>query len=213
VTTRHGDGAQRLARDPSGASDPGIGPVTALTFASAGIEDPHRFASVAPSARILACARASGRPARKTVNSHHEAGDTDLRRLLVGSAPSNILGPFGPYCDLRRSGWCNSQRGWTERKKRAARRVIPKLAGPAPPTLGVRHGLPPALRRPRPRELRRLLRIEDRKRQDPRVRDHELYSRLGRLRLVWLSAGSEPIRDRRGNGIAATMEPQHARAQ
>ena len=56
-----------------------------------------------------------------------KAGDTDLRRLLVGSA-HYILGPFGPDTDLRRWGLALADRGKKNAKKRAVVAVARKLA-------------------------------------------------------------------------------------
>src|SRR5438034_10425321 len=47
-----------------------------------------------------------------------KAGNTYLRRLLVGSA-NYILGPFGPDCELRRWGMKLSERGDKNARKRA----------------------------------------------------------------------------------------------
>ena len=54
-------------------------------------------------------------------------GDSDLRRLLVGSA-QYILGPFGRDCDLRRWGTALAARGGKNAKKRAIVAVARKLA-------------------------------------------------------------------------------------
>ncbi len=56
-----------------------------------------------------------------------KAGDTMVRRLLVGSA-QYILGPFGPDTDLRRYGLRLCERGGKNAKKRAAIAVARKLA-------------------------------------------------------------------------------------
>jgi transposase len=56
-----------------------------------------------------------------------KAGDTMMRRLLVGSA-HYILGPFGPDTDLRRYGLRLCERGGKNAKKRAAVAVARKLA-------------------------------------------------------------------------------------
>ena len=56
-----------------------------------------------------------------------KAGDSDLRRLLVGSA-QYILGPFGPDSDLRRWGIAIAARGGKNAKKRAIVAVARKLA-------------------------------------------------------------------------------------
>ena len=57
----------------------------------------------------------------------NKAGDTMVRRLLVGSA-QYILGPFGPDTDLRRYGLRLCERGGKNAKKRAAVAVARKLA-------------------------------------------------------------------------------------
>ena len=56
-----------------------------------------------------------------------KAGDTMVRKLLVGSA-QYILGPFGPDTDLRRYGLRLCERGGKNAKKRAAVAVARKLA-------------------------------------------------------------------------------------
>ncbi len=56
-----------------------------------------------------------------------KAGDTELRRLLVGAA-HYILGPFGPDTDLRRWGEALAARGKKNAKKRAVVAVARKLA-------------------------------------------------------------------------------------
>ena len=56
-----------------------------------------------------------------------KAGDTMVRKLLVGSA-QYILGPFGPDTDLRRHGLKLCERGGKNAKKRAAVAVARKLA-------------------------------------------------------------------------------------
>ena len=56
-----------------------------------------------------------------------KAGDTYMRRLLVGSA-QYILGPFGQDCELRRWGLELAKRGAKNSKKRATVGVARKLA-------------------------------------------------------------------------------------
>jgi transposase len=56
-----------------------------------------------------------------------KAGDTMLRKLLVGSA-HYILGPFGADSDLRQYGLRLCERGGKNAKKRAAVAVARKLA-------------------------------------------------------------------------------------
>ena len=106
---------------------PGIGPVTALTYRLT-IEDPHRFANSRAVGSYLGLRprqRASGAQNRQLRIT--KAGDSDLRRLLVGSA-QYILGPFGPDCDLRRWGTAIAARGGKNAKKRAIVAVARKLA-------------------------------------------------------------------------------------
>jgi transposase len=56
-----------------------------------------------------------------------KAGDTMVRKLLVGSA-QYILGRFGPDTDLRRYGLRLCERGGKNAKKRAAVAVARKVA-------------------------------------------------------------------------------------
>jgi transposase len=56
-----------------------------------------------------------------------KAGDTLLRRLLVGCA-HYIVGPFGEECDLRAFGQRIAERGGPNAKKRAIVAVARKLA-------------------------------------------------------------------------------------
>jgi transposase len=105
----------------------GVGPQTALSFVLT-IEDPYRFR----------CSRTVGaylglRPRRRQSGNKDpelkitKAGDSELRRLLVGAA-HYILGPFGPDCDLRRWGLTLAARGKKNAKKQAVVAVARKLA-------------------------------------------------------------------------------------
>lgn len=92
------------------------------------MEDPERFAKsreVGPYLGLVPKQEDSGESQPQLGIS--KAGDTMLRKLLVGSAPY-ILGPFGPDTDLGRYGLRLCQRGGKNAKKRAAVAVARKLA-------------------------------------------------------------------------------------
>jgi len=78
----------------------GVGPLTALSYVLT-VEDPQRFKSSRSVGPYLGL-----RPRQSQSGDQDpelritKAGDSDLRRLLVGSA-HYILGPFGPDSDLR----------------------------------------------------------------------------------------------------------------
>jgi transposase len=105
----------------------GVGALTAVTFILT-LEDPHRFRK----SRDVGCylglkpkQSQSGQCSPQLGIS--KAGDSYLRKLLVGSA-QYILGPFGPDTDLRRWGLELSKRGGSNAKKRAVVAVARKLA-------------------------------------------------------------------------------------
>jgi transposase len=105
----------------------GVGPLTALSYVLT-VEDPQRFKSsraVGPYLGLRPRQDQSGNidPELRII----KAGDSDLRRLLVGSA-HYILGPFGPDTDLRRWGLALAARGKKNAKKRAVVAVARKLA-------------------------------------------------------------------------------------
>lgn len=106
---------------------PGVGPITALAFVLT-LGDPRRFRS---SRTVGAYLGLTPRRADSGESSPQlrisKAGDSTLRRLLVGSA-QYILGPFGPDNDLRRFGHSIARRGGKNAKKRAAVAVARKLA-------------------------------------------------------------------------------------
>ncbi len=77
--------------------------------------------------RIWGCVQDRASPETRTPSCGSRTGDTDLRRLLVGSA-HYILGPFGPDTDLRRWGLALAARGKKNAKKRAVVAVARKLA-------------------------------------------------------------------------------------
>jgi len=105
----------------------GVGPITALAYVLT-LEKPERFAKsrdVGPYLGLVPKQEDSGESQPQLGIS--KAGDTVLRRLLVGSA-QYILGPFGPDTDLRRYGLRLCERGGKNAKKRAAVAVARKLA-------------------------------------------------------------------------------------
>ena len=105
----------------------GVGPLTALSYVLT-VEDPERFKSsraVGPYLGLRPRQSQSGEQDPELRIT--KAGDTDLRRLLVGSA-HYILGPFGPDTDLRRWGLALAARGRKNAKKRAVVAVARKLA-------------------------------------------------------------------------------------
>jgi transposase len=105
----------------------GVGPITALAYVLT-LENPERFAQsrdVGPYLGLVPKQEDSGESQPQLGIS--KAGDTMVRRLLVGSA-QYILGPFGPDTDLRRYGLRLCERGGKNAKKRAAVAVARKLA-------------------------------------------------------------------------------------
>jgi transposase len=105
----------------------GVGPITALAYVLT-LENPERFAKsrdVGPYLGLVPKQEDSGESQPQLGIS--KAGDTMLRKLLVGSA-QYVLGPFGPDTDLRRYGLRLCERGGKNAKKRAAVAVARKLA-------------------------------------------------------------------------------------
>jgi transposase len=105
----------------------GVGPLTALSFVLT-VEDPERFKSsraVGPYRGLRPRQSQSGDQDPELRMT--KAGDSDLRRLLVGSA-HYMLGPFGPDSDLRRWGLALTAREKKNAKKRAVVAVARKLA-------------------------------------------------------------------------------------
>jgi len=105
----------------------GVGPLTALAFVLT-LESPHRFANgrvVGAFVGLVPRQKESG--TRSPQLGITKAGDSYLRKLLVGSA-HYVLGPFGPDCDLRRWGERLCARGGKNGKKRAVVAVARKLA-------------------------------------------------------------------------------------
>jgi transposase len=105
----------------------GVGPITSLAYVLT-LENPQRFVKsrdVGPYLGLVPKQEDSGESQPQLGIS--KAGDTMVRRLLVGSA-QYILGPFGPDTDLRRYGLRLCERGGKNAKKRAAVAVARKLA-------------------------------------------------------------------------------------
>jgi transposase len=105
----------------------GVGPITALAYVLT-LERPDRFVKsrdVGPYLGLVPKQEDSGDSQPQLGIS--KAGDTMVRKLLVGSA-HYIIGPFGPDTDLRRYGLRLCERGGKNAKKRAAVAVARKLA-------------------------------------------------------------------------------------
>ena len=106
---------------------PGVGPITALSFVLT-IEDPLRFIKSRQVGAYLGLTPKQDQSGEIDKQLRiTKAGNTYLRKLLVGSA-QYILGPFGPECNLRRHGLLIGARGGKNAKKRAAVAVARKLA-------------------------------------------------------------------------------------
>src|SRR5690348_2042029 len=104
-----------------------MGPITALAYVLT-LENPRRFTKsrdVGPYLGLVPKQEDSGESQPQLGIS--KAGDTMVRKLLVGSA-HYILGPFGPDSDLRSYGLRLCERGGKNAKKRAAVAVARKLA-------------------------------------------------------------------------------------
>ena len=105
----------------------GVGPLTALAFVLV-LDDASRFRrSRTVGAYLGLTPRKDNSGKRNPELRITKAGDSLLRRLLVGSA-HYILGPFGPDCDLRSYGESIAARGGKFAKKRAVVAVARKLA-------------------------------------------------------------------------------------
>jgi len=105
----------------------GVGALTSLAYVLT-LEKPERFPKsrdVGPYVGLVPKQEDSGESQPQLGIS--KAGDTMVRKLLVGSA-HYILGPFGPDTDLRRYGLRLCERGGKNAKKRAAVAVARKLA-------------------------------------------------------------------------------------
>jgi transposase len=123
---------EKLAREKYGHTEllrqvKGVGPITSLAYVLT-LENPKRFVKsrdVGPYLGLVPRQEDSGESQPQLGIS--KAGDTMVRKLLVGSA-QYILGPFGPDTDLRRYGLRLCERGGKNAKKRAAVAVARKLA-------------------------------------------------------------------------------------
>ena len=123
---------ERLGREKYGHTTllrqvKGVGPIRALAYVLT-LENPERFAKsrdVGPYLGLVPKQEDSGESQPQLGIS--KAGDTMVRKLLVGSA-QYILGPFGLDTDLRRYGLRLCERGGKNAKKRAAVAVARKLA-------------------------------------------------------------------------------------
>lgn len=105
----------------------GVGAITSLAYVLT-LEDPGRFKKsrhVGPYLGLVPRRDQSG--ARDKQLRITKAGDTYVRKLLVGSA-QYIMGPFGPDTDMRRYGQQIAARGGKNAKKRAVVAVARKLA-------------------------------------------------------------------------------------
>jgi transposase len=92
------------------------------------IRDPKRFKKSRDVGAYLGMVpRKQDSGQRETQLGITKAGDSFLRRLLVGSA-HYILGPFGEDSDLRRYGKKIAERGGKNAKKRAVVAVARKLS-------------------------------------------------------------------------------------
>ena len=105
----------------------GVGPITSLAYLLT-LEDHSRFQksrNVGPYLGLIPKRDQSGSTDKPLPIT--KAGNTYLRRLLVGSA-QYILGPFGPDCELKRYGERISSRGGKIAKRKATVAVARKLA-------------------------------------------------------------------------------------
>jgi transposase len=105
----------------------GVGVLTSLAFMLT-VDDPTRFRrsrDIGPFLGLIPKQDQSGSLDKQLHIT--KAGDTYLRRLLVGSA-QYILGPFGPACGLRSFGLRLALRGGKNAKRRAVVAVARKLA-------------------------------------------------------------------------------------
>lgn len=106
---------------------PGVGPLTALTFALT-LEEPQRFERSRSVGAYLGLVPGTDQSGEKNPQRGiSKAGDEMLRRLLVTSA-QYILGPFAKDSDLRRHGQKIAERGGKNAKKRAVVAVARKLS-------------------------------------------------------------------------------------
>lgn len=105
----------------------GVGPITSLAFILT-LEEPTRFnksREVGPFLGLTPRRDQSGEQDKQLRIT--KAGNTYLRKLLVGSA-HYILGAFGKECDLRSYGLNIARQGGKNAKRRAVVAVARKLA-------------------------------------------------------------------------------------
>jgi len=106
---------------------PGVGPITSLAYVLT-LDDPARFRrSRMVGAYLGLCPRSSQSGDSDPQLRITKAGNSFLRRLLVGSA-HYILGPFAPDTALRRIGMEIMARGGGNARKRAIVAVARRLA-------------------------------------------------------------------------------------
>ena len=105
----------------------GVGALTSLAFVLT-VGDPSRFEKSRDVAAYFGLVPRRDQSGTKDPQlGISKAGDTYVRRLLVGSA-HYILGPFGPDTDLRRFGEKLASRGDKSAKKKAVVAVARKLS-------------------------------------------------------------------------------------
>jgi transposase len=105
----------------------GVGNLTAVAFMAV-LYDPYRFENSRKVGSYLGLRPKQDKSGESDPQLRiTKAGNTFLRRLLVGSA-HYILGPFGQDCDLRRWGLAMASRGGKIAKRRAVVAVARKLA-------------------------------------------------------------------------------------
>jgi transposase len=105
----------------------GVGPVTSLAFVLT-LEEPQRFRRNRDVGAYLGVVPRQDSSGDSDKQLHvTKAGDSYLRRLLVGSC-QHMLGPFGKDSDLRRWGETLALRGGKSAKKRAVVAMARKLA-------------------------------------------------------------------------------------
>lgn len=104
-----------------------VGVLTALAYRLT-LEDPSKFKKSRNVAAFLGMTPAKDQSGESDPQKRiSKAGDPFLRRLLVQCA-HNLLGPFGPDCDLRRWGLRLAEHGGRAGKKRATVAVARKLS-------------------------------------------------------------------------------------
>ena len=136
---------EKLAREKYGHTAllrqvKGVGPITALAYVLT-LENPKRFVKsrdVGPYLGLVPRQEDSGESQPQLGIS--KAGDTMVRKLLVGSA-QYILGPFGPDTDLRRYGAAVMRAGWKECEEASGGSGGPEAGSSTALPLGERRGV------------------------------------------------------------------------